>query len=147
MVEQPVAPPADAWLNGAPDTARIARARPAVTVLRAGSNDPQQPKWLNGRYDVIFVTGSEAATVILQFDQSLAGAPLLLSTSNGVDLQTLGAIPQIGPTGEAVFLLQLNEGYGSGHCVIRADWTTTVLRFVRAPAAVVASHEIRPAAH
>ncbi len=147
MVEQPVAPAADAWLSGAPDAARIARAIPAVAVLRAGSNDPQQPKWIGGRYDVIYVTGSEAATVILQFDRSLAGAPLLLSGSNGVNLQTQGSTAQIGPTGEAIFLLQLNEGYSSGRFVIRADWTTTVLRFNRVPAAAVASHETQAVAH
>lgn len=141
MVEQPALPPVAPFVSDPPDPARVARAIPAVTVLRFGSNDPQQPQFINGRYEIVFLTGSEPATLILRFAPALAGSPLLISGNDGVTMQGQNSEPEIGPTGEAVLLVQLTEGYSSGRLVVRVDQVTTVLRLARASAAVVASHE------
>lgn len=110
-----------------------------MEVWRESSIRPQRPKRQGrGRFQ-IWTVGAEPVTIVLKFNQVLAGRTITLMSDVGAPLSD-GNLT-IGPDGEATFAVRLEPNRRVGEIAFKLDSILTVLRLQRAPVEAVTGFE------
>lgn len=132
-IPPPPVPAAAPFVSGRPYLQRSARALPRVQVSRTESDVPQNVVRRRGRFEPLLVTGNEPVRLHLYFHPSLAGQTLEVLADDSFTGQPPNQFLLIGPTGEAVLVLELGAAKSRGEIALRVDSITTALHFLRAP--------------
>lgn len=133
LIPPPLVPAAAPFVSGPPYLQRLSRAVPRMQVWRPGSDVPQNAVHRRGRFEPLLVTGNEPVTLLLYFHPSLAGQTLEVLADDSFTVQPPNQFLLIGPTGEAVLVLELGAAQSRGEIALRVDYITTALQFLRAP--------------
>lgn len=141
LIPPPLVPAATLFVSGPPYLQRLARAVPRLQVWRPGSDVPQDAVHRRGRFEPLLVTGNEPVTLLLYFHPSLAGQTLEVLADDSFTVQPPNQFLLIGPTGEAVLVLELGAAKSRGEIALRVDYITTALQFLRAPLGALLAKE------
>jgi hypothetical protein len=133
MVETP--------LPGLPDPAEMERAKPEVEIWRPQSESPQVPERRSNNLDWAYVTGTEPATLRVQFDPLLAGKSVYVRPGFGITLNPSAPVLTVSATGECLIAAQIAEGIDRSHIIFYCEGVKTVLPVMRAPVATVVEAE------
>jgi hypothetical protein len=128
-------------LPGLPDPADLERAKPDVEIWRPQSEWPQVPERRSNKLDLTYVTGTEPATLRVQFDPLLAGKEVYVRPGLGITLNPSAPILTVSATGECIIAAQIAEGIDRSHITFYCEGVKTVLPVMRAPLATVIGAE------
>ena len=139
----PQPPPAmvETPLPGLPDPSELERAKPDVEIWRPLSESPQVPERRSNKLAWAYVTGTEPATLRVQFDPLLAGKEVYVRPGFGITLSPSAPILTISATGECIIAAQIAEGIDRSHITFYCEGVKTVLPLMRAPLATVIGAE------
>lgn len=105
---------------------------------------PQNVVRKRGRFESLLLTGNEPVTLRLHFHPSLAGQTIEVLADDSFPLQPPNQFLLIGPTGEAVLVLELGAAKSRGEIALRVDHITTALQILRAPLQALLAKERAP---
>jgi hypothetical protein len=128
-------------LPGIPDPADLERAKPEVEIWRPQSEWPQVPERRSNKLDLAFVTGTEPATLRVQFDPLLAGKSVYIRPGMGIALNPPAVTLAVPATGELIIVAQIAEGADRSHITFYCEGVKTVLPVRRAPLPVIIQAE------
>jgi hypothetical protein len=143
--ETPIAPPppglVETPLPGLPDPADLERAKPDVEIWRPQSESPQVPVRRSNKLDLTYVTGTEPATLRVQFDPLLAGKDVYVRPGLGITLNPSAPILTVSASGEVIIAAQIAGGTDRSHIIFYCEGVKTVLPVMRASLATVIQAE------
>lgn len=139
---RPPEPPAARPLSR-PDVAEIQRLTPRVEIWRANGQRPQVPMRRRERMEQALVTGTEPATIRLQFNPRAAGERITVIGARGLLLDPPEQVLTVPASGECLVTAQLVQGAPRGHLLVYCKMIKTVVPLSRAPIARVQAEEAR----
>lgn len=143
--ESAIAPPPPATLEvplpGIPDPADLERAKPDVEIWRPQSEWPQVPARRSNKLDLTYVSGTEPATLRVQFDPLLAGKSVYIRPGLGITLNPPAVTLTVPANGEIIIVALIAEGRDRSHITFYCEGVKTVLPVMRAPVPVIIQAE------
>lgn len=126
----------------APPTAlELQRVTPAIEVWRANANSPQVPARRGQYMTPVSIADNQPVLVRLQFDPLARGKVVVARPGRGAVLDPPSQVLQIGPTGECVVAVRLQENAPRGHVAFHCGGLMTTLPLSRGSLALVQANE------
>lgn len=136
VLAPPSVPVKALFLSAPADPLLFQLATPWVEIWRNGATEAElMTETENGPARSLIATGNPIL-VSLHFDPSLTGTLVAIHASNGVELQPAVDTLIIGPGGECVLQVQL-DNQNQGEITVHCQGVTTVLPLLNAPADIV----------
>lgn len=129
---QPLPPPPVVvpFVGGAPNPA-FELAKPRFEIWRVDAETPETPTQIKDGLHSTLIASGNPITVRLLFDPSLTGTPLSVTPDKGIIVALTEGI-QVGPTGECMFTVDLEEGQAESQISFYSMQINTVLRLTAA---------------
>ena len=126
-------PPAVAiFVSGMPDPEPFILATPWVEIWRPGAEEPEYITQTDKGPERVLIAIGTPVLVRLLFDPSLTGTPMTVTASKNVSLQPSVEAINIGPGGECVFQVQLDE-QSQGEVTFYSQGVVTLLPLQSVP--------------
>jgi hypothetical protein len=113
-------------------------ATPRIEIWRSGAESPESPMEIRGELQTALIASGNPIWIRLLFDPSLTGASVTVTVGEGVIIQPAESVVQIGPTGECLFLVDLDAKQTEGTEIsFDSSQITTGLRLTAVPVEIV----------
>jgi len=112
-----------------------------VEIWRAGAIAAQLPARHGDFLEHAYITDNWPVTVRLQFDPSSQGRVIILRAGKGVILDPPMEILHIGPTGECVLTVSMDESVAHSHISFHCEGLMTTLPLSRSSLAFAQAKE------
>jgi hypothetical protein len=133
----PMPPPVVAlFVSGLPDPQPFVMATPWVEIWRPGAQEPEFITQTKNGPERVLIPIATPVLVRLLFDPSLTGTPITVKTSKEVILQPAVEAIDIGPGGECLFQVQLDE-QSQGEVTFDSQGVVTLLPLQSAPVEII----------
>ncbi len=133
----PISPPPVAlFVSGLPDPQPFVMATPWVEIWRPGALEPEFITQTKNGPERVLIPIATPVLVRLLFDPSLTGTPITLKASDRVILQPAVEAIDIGPGGECLFQVRLDE-QTQGEVTFYSQGVVTELPLQSAPVEII----------
>jgi hypothetical protein len=133
----PMPPPVVAlFVSGLPNLQPFVMATPWVEIWRAGAEEPEYITQTKNGPERVLIPIDSPVLIRLLFDPSLTGTPITVKTSERVILQPAVEAINIGPGGECLFQVQLDE-QTQGEVTFYSQGVVTVVPLQSAPIEII----------
>jgi hypothetical protein len=129
-------PPVALFVSGLPDPEPFILATPWVEIWRPGAQEPEFITQTDKGPARVLIPIRTPVLVRLLFDPSLTGTPMTLKKSDLVILQPAVEAINIGPGGECVFQVQLDE-QSQGEVLFYSQGVETLLPLQSVPPSMI----------
>jgi hypothetical protein len=124
------------FVSGLPDPEPFILATPWVEIWRTGAQEPEFITQTEKGPARVLIPIATPVLVRLLFDPSLTGTPVTVKTSKQVILQPAVEAIDIGPGGECLFQVQLDE-QSQGEVTFYSQGVVTVLPLQSVPLSMI----------